>query len=127
MRTSLLLSMGLVLGLTVSYVLTDLFNALDEGLTQTYRCDQLAREADALNSAREIIQQYLELETLADLETAISAAGLEMMLFDKGDHIVVVVGHEPATMALEFHISQTGEVDLHSFPGSRPCTPSTSE
>lgn len=121
MRTSVVFSTGLLIGATTSFFLISGFAQLDKGISQTYRCDQLARETDALNSAGKIIQQLLEVATLSDLQDTISAAGLELNQFDKGDHTIVVVGHSSSTMALEFLVSEMGEIELHSFPGSASC------
>ncbi|MEE4013919.1 hypothetical protein V1T76_17770 [Roseibium sp. FZY0029] len=121
MRALGLMLAGVLLGGGITYVVTEGAEQLDKGISHTYRCDQLAREADALKSSEKLLQQFLRHKSLSELETMISASGLHRSNFEKGDHTVVVVGSSPQTTALEFEVSQTGEIELRPIPGSEPC------
>ncbi|GAB2208814.1 hypothetical protein ROS1_56320 [Roseibium sp. ROS1] len=123
MRALGLVSAGVLLGGVIMYVLTEGADQLDRGISHTYRCDQLAREADALKSSEKLLEQFLRDKPLSDLEAMISASGLHRSDFEKGDNTVVVVGSGPQTRALEFEVSQTGEIALRPIPGSKPCAP----
>jgi len=94
---------------------------LDEGISRTYGCDQMAREDDARRSAEKIIQQLLIGKTLSDLEAITIAAGLQMQKYDKFDYIEIVVGHSPGTAALNFEATKGGNVFVRSIPGSIAC------
>ncbi|MBO9460977.1 hypothetical protein [Labrenzia sp. R5_0] len=123
MRALGLVLAGVLLGGGITYLVTEGSDQLDKGISHTYRCDQLAREADALKSSEKLLQQFLRDKSLSDLEAMISASGLDSSNFEKGDYTVVVVGNSPQTMALEFEVSQTGEIALGPIPGSKPCAP----
>ncbi len=123
MRALGLVSAGVLLGGVIMYVLTEEADQLDRGISHTYRCDQLAREADALKSSEKLLEQFLRDKSLSDLEAMISASGLHRSNFEKGDYTVVVVGSGPQSRALEFEVSQTGEIALRPIPGSKPCAP----
>ncbi len=116
-----LFSLGILLGGAAVYALMNLGNILDEGISQTYRCDQLAREDDARRSAEKIIQQFLHGKTLTDLETVTNAAGLQVQKFNKQNHITIVVGHSPKTAALSLEAAKDGSMSLRSIPGSIAC------
>ncbi|XHC09940.1 hypothetical protein ABWH98_20790 [Labrenzia sp. ac12] len=123
MRALGLVLAGVLLGGGITYLVTEGADQLDKGISHTYRCDQLAREADALKSSEKLLQQFLRDKSLSDLEAMISASGLDSSNFEKGDYTVVVVGSSPQTRALEFEVSQTGEIALRPIPGSKPCAP----
>ena len=123
MRALGLVSAGVLLGGVIMYVLTEGADQLDRGISHTYRCDQLAREADALKSTEKLLEQFLRDKSLSDLEAMISASGLHRSNFEKGDYTAVVVGSGPQTRALEFEVSQTGEIALRPILGSKPCAP----
>ncbi|MBE1292546.1 MAG: hypothetical protein GJ677_08660 [Rhodobacteraceae bacterium] len=116
-----LISVGVLIGAAATYALTSLGDILDEGISRTYGCDQMAREDDARRSAEKIIQQFLIGKPLTDLEAITAAAGLQMQKYDKFDYIEIVVGHSPGTAALNFEAARDGKLSTRSIPGSIPC------
>lgn len=115
------LSVGILLGGAAVYALMSFYDFLDEGISRTYRCDQLAREDDARRSAEKIIQQFLLDKTLTDLEAITSSAGLQMQRFDKLDHIAILAGHGAGTAALYLQATMDGNFSVLSIPGSISC------
>ena len=121
MNKFFLLSFGAMFGAATTYFFTNAFEKLDEGISQTYRCDQLAREDDAKRSAEKIIEHFLGGRSSSDLEVIIKATGLQIEHFDKGGHTEFVVGHSPKTRALRFLATVGGNVSILPIPGSEPC------
>ena len=121
MRRFILLSAGALLGSAASYALMSGYQALDDGISYTYRCDQLAREDDARTSAEKIIQHFLEGKSLADLKSVADAAGLQIEQFDKGNHTEIWIGHSPETAALNFDVVANRHISVLPLPGGPPC------
>ncbi len=94
------------------------FSALDDGISRTYRCDQIALEAAARAGAEGLIGQLLLGKGLPDLEAAARAAGLAVTQTDKGDHVEVGVGEQGA---LRFDVAASGALALLPMPGTAPC------
>lgn len=126
MRGFWILSAGALIGAAMTFALMNARDALDDGISQTYRCDQLAREDDARRSAAKILQHLLRDRTLPDLKAIADATGLHMEQFDKGGHAEIVVGHAPGTAALTFEAPAGGDLSILALPGSAPCDASAS-
>ncbi len=116
-----LLLVGGVLGAALTYGFFKASEVFDGAISYTYRCDQLAREADARHSAEAIIERFLSESDVGKLEELISETGLQMMRFDKSDHMIIVVGQEQGTSALKFSMDDNGTIDLLPLPGSAAC------
>lgn len=121
MRAIGLLLAGGLLGAALAVVLVRAGDKLDAGVSLTYRCDQLALEFDARQSAEAIIEQLLVGESEARLAEVVAAAGLQMQRYEKSDDVIVVAGQGPSTRALEFILSADGGIDLAPLPGDPPC------
>lgn len=121
MRAFGLLFFGGMLGAALTYGFVKAGEVVDGAISYTYRCDQLAREADARHSAEAIIERFLSESESGKLEEVISETGLQMMRFDKSDHMIIVVGREQGTSALEFSMDDSGTIDLLPLPGSAAC------
>lgn len=121
MRGFWLLPAGALIGAALTYAVMTASGALDQGVAQTHRCDQLAREDDARRSAAKILEHLLRDRTLPDLRAIADAAGLHVDQFDKGDHAEIVVGHSPGTAALTFAVPAGGGISVRALPGSAPC------
>ena len=118
-----LLFVGAMFGATASVAFVTGYSALDSGVSQTYRCDQLGREADARQSAALIIQSLLATVGADEFEGVLKGAGLKSQQVAKRDHVIVIVGQTSRTAAMEFRISGEGKVDLLALPGSMACDP----
>lgn len=121
MRKISVFAIGIIVGAIASHFVMSITDILDEGVSQTYRCDQLAREEDARRSAEKIIQQFLVDKNLADLEIIANTAGLKMQHFEKLDKIEVVVGHRAETATLNFTVTYDGDITVGKIPGNTLC------
>lgn len=122
MRSFILLLVGALLGGAVTYAIDTLYTAIDNGISKTYRCVQLAREADARTSAEKILQHLLQDTDLSDLRTVADAVGLHFEHFDKGDRAVALIGRDPQTATLTFNVIADKDMTILPLPGSPPCT-----
>lgn len=121
MRGFWLLAAGVLIGAALACAAMAVRDALDHGISQTHRCDQLAREDDARRSAGKMLQHLLRDKTPADLTAIAGATGLHVERFDKGGHAEIVIGHGPATAALTFEAPAAGGLSIRALPGQAPC------
>ena len=83
MRGFLIFAVGALLGTVTTYGLMTGYEVLDKGISQTYWCDQLAREDDARTSAAKIIRHFLKDKSISEFAALTKAAGLQMQSYDK--------------------------------------------
>lgn len=121
MRGFFIFAIGALLGTVATYGLMTGYKVIDEGISQTYFCDQRAREVDARTSSAKIIQYFLKDRSISEFAALIKAAGLHMQNFDKRGYVAIVVGHSPQTRALEFVAPEGGDISILPLPGGKPC------
>lgn len=121
MTKSFLVSVGIFIGAGAMFAVMGVYEKLDDGISRTYRCAQLALEYDARRSAEKIIQHFLVELTLADLEAVTSAAGLQTVRFDELDGIEIYVGRSTVTAAVYVEATLDGKISAVSVPGSVSC------
>jgi len=119
-KTTILLT-GIVLGGLASHYATRAYIVLDAGLSHTYRCDQLDREANARAAAEALLEGFANAEDAPDLEAAIKQAGWRVEVLDKGDHSIVQALPAGYGSGLDFIRTASGQIDLEPLPGSPRC------
>ena len=112
--------LGAALSAFLTYGLLKPFRAFDDGIPKTYRCDQLAREADALASATAMLTELLNTSKVP-VERVAADSGLQVSTYYKGAYEVFVVGNSLHTQELTFQRDADGHVRVTSFPGSVAC------
>lgn len=121
MRSFILLLVGALLGSTMAYAIDTLYTTIDNGISKTYRCVQLAREADARTSAEKLLQHLLQDMNLSDLRAVADAVGLRFEQFDKWDMTVALIGRDPQTASLTFNMIKDKDIIIQPLPGIPPC------
>lgn len=113
MKKITILMTGLLLGGLTSHYATRAYIVLDVGLSHTYRCDQLDREANARAAAEALLEGFANAEDAPDLEAAIKEAGLRVEVLDKGgDHSIVQALPARYGSGLDFIRTASGQIDL---------------
>lgn len=123
MKPIVLLLVGAAFGSLASHYLTRAYIVLDAGLSYTYRCDQLSRDANARDTAQALLEQLLNAHGAADFRALAEGAGLHVTAFDKGDVEIIQVNVTHLGSGLDFRRSSSGHITLEDFPGSPRCAP----
>lgn len=121
MKPIALLLVGAAFGSLASHYLTRAYIVLDAGLSYTYRCDQLSRDANARDTAQALLEQLLNAQGASDLPALAERAGLHVTAFHKGDVEVTQVNVTHLGSGLEFTRSAAGHITMDDLPGSPRC------